>query len=56
MTNGHKDDTLDKLAEENSILPFQALNELRKKYKLNIQDSELKKQYDSYMKELLTEN
>ncbi|MDD2203090.1 MAG: peptidylprolyl isomerase [Bacilli bacterium] len=51
-----KDITDDKLAEENSILPFQALNELRKKYKLNIQDSELKKQYDSYMKELLTEN
>jgi hypothetical protein len=28
--------------------------ELRKKYKLNIQDSELKSQYDAYMKELTT--
>jgi foldase protein PrsA len=45
----------EKLSAENNILPYKALDELRKKYKLNIEDSELKKQYDSYMKELLTQ-
>jgi len=47
--------TTSKLAEENTILPYKALSELRKKYELKIEDSELKKQYDAYMKELLTE-
>lgn len=45
--------TTDKLAETDNTYTYQALIELRKKYKLNIQDSELKKQYDSYMNELL---
>lgn len=47
--------TTAKLAEENTILPYKALTELRKEHKLNIQDSELKKQYDAYVKQLLTE-
>jgi len=47
--------TTDKLAETNNTYTYQALIELRKKYKLNIQDSELKKQYDSYMNELLNQ-
>lgn len=47
--------TTDKLAEQNNTYTYQALIELRKKYKLNIQDSELKKQYDSYMNELLNQ-
>lgn len=42
-----------KLKEENNTYAYKALVELRKKYKLEIQDSELKKQYDSYMSELL---
>lgn len=53
-----KDDIIDslvteKLAEPDNVLGYKALTELRKDHKLDIQDSELKKQYDSYMKELL---
>lgn len=42
-----------KLDEANSTLPYEALNELRKEHKLDIQDSELKKQYNDYMDNLL---
>jgi foldase protein PrsA len=44
----------EKLSVQNNTLPYTAMIELRKKYKLNIQDSELKSQYDAYMKELTT--
>ena len=47
--------TTDKLSVDKTTLPYKALDQLRKKYKLDIQDSELKKQYDSYMKELLAQ-
>ncbi|HHX17096.1 MAG TPA: hypothetical protein GX725_04230 [Mollicutes bacterium] len=42
----------EKLEEENNTLAYEALIELRKEKELDIQDSELKKQYDSYMKAL----
>jgi foldase protein PrsA len=45
----------EKLNETNTTLPYKALDELRKKYKLNIQDSELKKQYNAYMNELMNQ-
>ena len=47
--------TTEKLSEPDNVLPYKALLELRKKYKLDIQDSELKKQYNTYMKELTNE-
>lgn len=55
-----KDDIIDAIVkekqnEENNVYVYKALIELRKKYKLKIEDSELKSQYDSYMKELLGE-
>ncbi|MDD2469726.1 MAG: peptidylprolyl isomerase [Bacilli bacterium] len=48
-----EDIATNKLSEGNTALPYKALQELRKKHDLKIDDSELKKQYDSYMKELL---
>ncbi|HHT37808.1 MAG TPA: hypothetical protein GXZ95_00130 [Mollicutes bacterium] len=45
--------TEEKLSEEDTKLPFIALMELRKEYKLDIQDSELKKQYESYINSLI---
>jgi foldase protein PrsA len=45
--------TDEKLAVTDNTLSYEALVDLRQTYKLNIQDSELKKQYDEYMDELL---
>jgi foldase protein PrsA len=54
-----KSDVVDKLADklltDKTTTNVTALIELRKNNKLKIYDSELKKQYDDYMKELLTE-
>lgn len=53
-----KDDIIDTLVEErlsvqDNVLGFEAMIKLRKDNKLDIQDSELKRQYDSYMNELV---
>ncbi len=53
-----KDTIIDNLVEEkisvkDNVLAFEALLKLRKDNKLNIQDSELKRQYDSYMNEII---
>lgn len=47
--------TTEKLAAENSILPYQALKALREEHKLDIQDSELSKQYNDYMNQLINQ-
>lgn len=41
-----------KINEGDTTLSFKALQDLREKAKLDIQDSELKKQYNSYIKEI----
>lgn len=49
-----EDIATNKLSEGDTTIPYKALQELRKKHDLKIDDSELKKQYDSYMKKLLS--
>lgn len=49
-------DTLtDKKLSEDSTLQITALKELRKEYKMDIQDKELKTQYDNYIENALSE-
>lgn len=55
-----KDGIIEKLTNQKLSIPgnntsYEALIELRKEHKLNIQDSELKKQYDDLMNELLNQ-
>ena len=55
-----KDEIIDKLVEEkteeDSTLSTKAMVELRKKYKLNIKDDSLKKEYNTSIKEALKED
>ena len=44
------DDLVDQKTKDNEKLSIKALVELRKEYKVKIQDSELNKQYDAYVK------
>ena len=54
-----KDSIIEKLAnsimEEEATISIDALDYYRKEYKMNIEDSELKKQYESYLKKALSQ-